>query len=265
MTSDTLRPGSAALRSRIVGEGYEPPDQLLANPLNWRTHPAAQVEALEGLLQQVGWVQRVIVNKRTGHVVDGHARVALSLRRAEPAVPVLYVDLSEAEERLVLAALDPIAALATADADKLAELLADVQADDAGLGELLESLRPEDEDEGADGESTAGALAERFLIPPFSVLNAREGWWQERKRAWLALGIQSELGRGDCAPGGASMPMDRGWEMNGLTCGNSAAMRHATLNLYRERGRAEPGGNARPAMNYSKTKARGDGRGRPMK
>lgn len=39
-------------------------------------------------------------------------------------------------------------------------------------------------------------LGETFLLPPFTVLNAREGWWQERKRAWLALGIQSELGRG---------------------------------------------------------------------
>jgi hypothetical protein len=42
----------------------------------------------------------------------------------------------------------------------------------------------------------ASKLGDEFLIPPFSVLNAREGWWQERKRAWLALGIQSELGRG---------------------------------------------------------------------
>lgn len=25
----------------------------------------------------------------------------------------------------------------------------------------------------------------------------REGWWQDRKRAWVALGIKSELGRGD--------------------------------------------------------------------
>lgn len=39
-------------------------------------------------------------------------------------------------------------------------------------------------------------LGDKFLIPPFTVLNAREGWWQERKRAWLAIGIQSELGRG---------------------------------------------------------------------
>jgi hypothetical protein len=51
-------------------------------------------------------------------------------------------------------------------------------------------------------------LAERFGIPPFSVLNAREGWWQARKRAWIDIGIRSALGRG--APiGGAPMPMDR--------------------------------------------------------
>lgn len=45
----------------------------------------------------------------------------------------------------------------------------------------------------------AGSLAEQFGVPPFSVLNARDGWWQDRKRAWLALGIQSELGRGEMA------------------------------------------------------------------
>lgn len=38
-------------------------------------------------------------------------------------------------------------------------------------------------------------LARSFDYPPFSVLNAREGWWQERKRQWLALGIKSEVGR----------------------------------------------------------------------
>jgi hypothetical protein len=39
-------------------------------------------------------------------------------------------------------------------------------------------------------------MSDKFLIPPFSVLNAREGWWQDRKRQWIALGIKSELGRG---------------------------------------------------------------------
>ena len=39
-------------------------------------------------------------------------------------------------------------------------------------------------------------LAERFIIPPFSVFDTRQGYWQQRKRQWLALGIKSELGRG---------------------------------------------------------------------
>jgi hypothetical protein len=40
-----------------------------------------------------------------------------------------------------------------------------------------------------------GDLGEPFLYPPFSVFDTRTEAWQSRKRAWLALGIQSELGR----------------------------------------------------------------------
>jgi len=40
-----------------------------------------------------------------------------------------------------------------------------------------------------------GPVAERFLFPPFSVLDARAGEWQDRKRAWKAMGIESEIAR----------------------------------------------------------------------
>jgi len=38
-------------------------------------------------------------------------------------------------------------------------------------------------------------LRGKFIVPPFSVLDARQGYWQRRKRRWLGLGIQSEIGR----------------------------------------------------------------------
>lgn len=44
---------------------------------------------------------------------------------------------------------------------------------------------------------STGVLSKKFLVPPFSVFSARGGDWQERKRRWLSLGIQSEKGRGD--------------------------------------------------------------------
>jgi hypothetical protein len=55
---------------------------------------------------------------------------------------------------------------------------------------------------GAGFETSArrdSVLAARFLWPPFSVLDTRSGPWQERKRQWIGLGIQSELGRGENA------------------------------------------------------------------
>jgi hypothetical protein len=106
---------TAAWRNRITGSGEEAPDQLLANPANWRIHPKAQQDALAGALDQVGWVQQVLVNRTTGHVVDGHLRVELAISRHERSVPVVYVELSEEDERLVLASLDPLAAMATAE------------------------------------------------------------------------------------------------------------------------------------------------------
>ena len=45
--------------------------------------------------------------------------------------------------------------------------------------------------------TSLGSLQERFGVPPFSTLDARAGYWQSRKAEWLALGIQSEVGRGD--------------------------------------------------------------------
>lgn len=58
------------------------------------------------------------------------------------------------------------------------------------------ALMAEQEGFGLDGGTRAISLSERFVAPPFSVLDTRQGYWQERRRAWLALGIQSELGRG---------------------------------------------------------------------
>jgi len=131
-----------------VGTGTEVPDRLLAHPDNWRTHPKAQREALAGVLDEVGFVAAVIVNRRTGHLVDGHLRVDLALSRGEPAIPVSYVDLSEDEERLVLASFDPIAAMASTDESKLRELLAEVSVDSDALAAMLAALAPAEPKDG---------------------------------------------------------------------------------------------------------------------
>ena len=134
-----LTPIKNEYKSRIVGHGEENPSNLVANPKNWRTHPPAQEAAMRDVLDEIGWVQEVIVNKRTGRLVDGHMRVSMAARRAEDTVPVSYVDLSPEEEDKVLATLDPLGAMAKVDKEALANLKEGIDSDRAALSALLEA------------------------------------------------------------------------------------------------------------------------------
>lgn len=249
-------------RNRIVGHGEESPEQLLANPKNWRIHPRSQEEALAGVLSDVGWVATVLVNRQTGFVVDGHLRVAHAISKGEAEVPVTYLDLTEDEENKVLATFDPLAAIAGTDRAKLDELLADIATDDAGLDDLLDSLRAEP-DVPIEKVQPGPTLSDRFIVPPFSVLDARQGYWQERKRQWLALGIQSELGRGDtprssarAAPGEEPTYRQIKGSDKGLLGKSEQARSHYAI----------PSGSLWPAATVGPDGkiVRGDGRGRKL-
>lgn len=145
--TDAYKQETKGWNNRIVGHGEESPDQLVANPLNYRLHPKFQQDALLGTINQVGYIRSVTVNERTGFVVDGHLRVLLALRTGQKKIPVEYVDLSEEEERLILATLDPLAGLAVADAEMLEDLLGSIETEDEAINEMLAQLA---EDAGID-------------------------------------------------------------------------------------------------------------------
>jgi len=101
------------------------PEQLLANPRNWHIHPRNQQKAMEDILAGIGWVSRVIVNRRTDFVVDGHMRVTLAISAGQN-VPVDYVELSDEEEAAILATFDTIPMLAVVDPAMFARTMEDV-------------------------------------------------------------------------------------------------------------------------------------------
>lgn len=167
-----------AWRNRIVGHGQESPEQLLANPANWRVHPKSQQDALAGVLNEVGWVQDIIVNQQTGHVVDGHLRVSLAISKREPSVPVVYVDLDPAEEALVLATLDPLSAMAATDKEQLDSLLREVQSGEAGVQAMLAELAERAGlDYGKEPKADPGAQVDRAA-------ELQEKWGVKRGDVW---------------------------------------------------------------------------------
>jgi len=232
----------------------ETPTELVAlaslkdHPRNYKQHPDAQIEHIEEAMRVAGVYKNVVI-AREGTILMGHGVVKAARRAGRKKISARRLPLAPSDPRaLKLVAIDnEVGNLAERDEDGLAALLREVVATDGLLGTGLDGEQWAALVTPATPDAPPGSLAEQFLVPPFSVLDARQGYWQERKRAWLSLGIKSELGR--TAPiGGGPMPLDR------------------AKNAHVRRGRESPGGNPRPAMKLGRNGKimRGDGAGHPL-
>ena len=287
------------IRNRIKELRYITAAELDPHPLQHRVHPDKQKKALEAALREIGITGAMLAYETPDGIrlIDGHGRREVA---PDTTWPVLILDVNDAEARQILAQHDALAGLAEVDAGALDALLREVSSGEAALQELFAEMAADaglyDQPGGDDSEAAAQeqaeprkTLAERFGVPPFSVLDARQGYWQERKRAWIALGIQSELGRGDNATAtndsgvGGGM-CERLAPRNGLLGESEQARSHYKMKgnpngaedgkgglkiddtRRSSRASAAPGGSLRPAMTLGKDgkTVRGDGAGRPM-
>lgn len=131
------------IRDRIRELRRVPASELLPNPKNWRTHPKAQQDALRGVLAEVGMADAVLARELDDGslmLIDGHLRAETA---ADAKVPVLILDVTEAEADKLLATLDPLAAMADSDAAKLDELLRNVDTGSEALQQLIASTASE--------------------------------------------------------------------------------------------------------------------------
>jgi hypothetical protein len=187
-----------------------PTSEIVPYARNPRTISDAAVAKLAGSIKEFGFQQPLVVDEDTVIIV-GHTRLLAAQKLGLAKVPVVVVEgWSEAKKRAYRIADNRVGQETSWELDELGLELSELD------GEFLDVLGfDEDELDAMFGEDAAegrarcaGNLSEQFGVPPFSVLNARAGWWQDRKRQWLALGIQSEIGRGaGSAPGGAKMPV----------------------------------------------------------
>lgn len=127
------------IKNRVVQVHQMRPQELEEHPDNWRKHPKRQIDALQGVLESIGFAGALLAY-RTGdgklRLIDGHARQKL----VTDVVTVLETDLSEDEAATLLSLFDPISAMATADKSKLAGLLGKITSDDARVQALVDRL-----------------------------------------------------------------------------------------------------------------------------
>ena len=115
-----------SIRNRIVDYRTVLASDLIPSPANWRRHPPAQRRALQTMLDRIGYADALIARETPDGLmlIDGHLRADLDL---QAQLPVLIVDLDDDEAAQLLATLDPLSAMAEADAEALAALLETIQ------------------------------------------------------------------------------------------------------------------------------------------
>lgn len=154
------------IRDRIKEFRRVPAAELIPNPKNWRLHPARQQDVLRGILAEVGYADALLARETAEGglmLIDGHLRAETT---PDAIVPVLILDLDEAEADKLLATLDPLAGMAETDGAKLDALLAGVKTDSAALGAMLAGLAAEPVPLPVDGAESAPSEepATRFSI-----------------------------------------------------------------------------------------------------
>ena len=129
--------GANVIRDRIKELRRVRARELRPNPKNWRRHPKLQADALRGVLAEIGYADALLARELpdgTLLLIDGHLRAETT---PEVEVPVLVLDLTEAEADKLLLTLDPLAAMAEADSSRITALLETVHSDNDALQELL--------------------------------------------------------------------------------------------------------------------------------
>lgn len=287
------------LRETKAAIDYWPIENLQPYARNARTHSEDQIAKVAASIQRFGFTNPVLITD-TGGIIAGHGRVLAAKLLGLTEVPVIVVSgWSDEERRAYIIADNQLALEAGWDEELLRLELGDLRSagfdisltgfDTAALDFILDGI--------TEAQTGAGSLAEKFGVPPFSVLNAREGWWQDRKQTWISLGIQSELGRGQDrlemshpattatidfyaqkrkleAEQGRKLTTD---EARGILAGRGMIIDDRAVNAKRKanacpggsprpldrRKNAAPGGSPRPAADYSK-RQRGNGKGQPI-
>lgn len=167
-------------------------------------------------LREHDWLQPIVVNthscERCGDrnmtIVGGHRRIEAAIAEGREEAPAVFVDLHIEDEKVVnlrLNAQEPF------NRKGLAELITELHNRDTQRAATLgfsqdEITRLLFDQNYSMADKLTGVLKNRFLVPPFSVFDSKQGYWQDRKKQWKELlGNLSET-RETTLAGGSSNP-----------------------------------------------------------
>ena len=175
------------------------------------------VDAVANSIKEFGFKVPIIIDKNNV-IVAGHTRLKAAEKLGMKEVPVIVAnDLTDDQIKAFRLADNKVGELATWDFSKLEEELSGIQMDMSMFDFDFPTIE-EDEEPLQLTEEENQSLIEKFIIPPFSVLDSRQGYWQDRKRIWKKI-IKSDIGRNEGLLGAGlkELAITQGSNLNGTS------------------------------------------------
>ena len=183
-------------------------EQLVPDNVNFNKGTEYGQSLIEKSLRQFGAGRSILLDKNNriiagNKTVENAANIGLNKvliveTTGEEIVAVKRKDIDlDTKEGRELALADNATGAANLDWDEeaLTKAKEEFDIDNDSWGVPIEFGEDKDEEEAP--EKQLKRLKDDFILPPFSVLNTRTAEWQERRRAWLEIGIKSDEGRNE--------------------------------------------------------------------
>lgn len=171
---------------------------------NSRTHTQEQIAQVAKSIKEFGFLNPIIVDEQST-IIAGHARLEAAKLLGLSHVPTIEASgLTDAQQRAYVIADNRLALDADWDEEQLAHEIAALKEEDFDLSftgftpdELASIIDPALTSGASYDEASPGALAEKYIMTPFSVFDSRQSAWIERKQLWKTLGLDVGAGRGE--------------------------------------------------------------------
>ena len=152
------------------------------------------VEYVMNSIREFGFKVPIVID-REGVIVAGHTRYKAAKKLRMKETPrIIADDLSDEQIKAFRLADNKVAEKAEWDFELLNDELENILNFD--MTDFGFELEPENFAYDIPN-SEKGNLRDAFLIPPFSVFDTKQGYWQERKRAWRDIILDDGSARGD--------------------------------------------------------------------
>jgi 16S rRNA G966 N2-methylase RsmD len=162
---------------------------------NAKLHPDEQIEQIKQSIKDFGMNDPIAIDKNNV-IIEGHGRLIACRQLGIKQVPVIRLnELTEEQRKAYTLVHNKLTMNSDFDIDILQDELSNIIDFDMQLyGFDFDNLELDNAFDDNIGEKH-NSLVDDFIVPPFSVLDTKQQYWIDRKKAWLDLGIKSGDGR----------------------------------------------------------------------